>query len=772
MSLRRKPINFDNKFTELQSTFDAIFRVSSTSDKSISGMNMYQLVYDMCNAIPRPFTDRLFAGVADYLDKHTVRVCEEILSHNDIATAYAREFERFELAAGDISRGCDYLNRLISQTGMGSGPDRRPTVISGKYKKQNVQALAMSLWKNNVLFTIRDQYQNRLFYQVFEMIRRDRDGNEAPHSTIKTVVTSLVQANAFTDQPLQLYIEEFERPYLVHTKRYFEAESAREMAAGDISTFMKKAMTRLQQEIMRNNRYCHSSSHRRVVKEFEAQYISAYQDRIVDEFRNMLVEERFEDCTLAYSLLNRIPDGLKPILTIYEEYVAKLGMDILSKLGSSIPKIPKSYVDQLLSLHTKYYGVNHDVFSSDPLFTAAVDKAFRTIVNDNRVNPSANGPETLARYCDMMMRKSTSKKEAASSMMSSGLEGKKKATRRVVESDDTDPEEKLMKMVTLFKYVEEKDIFQKFYSRMLAKRLIYSTSSSEELEMNMINKLKEICGVEYTSKLNKMFTDISLSTDLNSTFRDYLKQHASKLNVGFDIQVLTAGAWPLNQKDDSKTMDANRINIPAELEKSVSQFEQFYGQHHSGRKLLWQWNLARGELRVNFLDRPYEIQMGLYQMVLLLLFNDALSLTVEDIVQQSCLSEADVVRSLKPLVDLQLLEVSEKSLKPHTEVSLNLSFTSKRTKIKVAAAAQTEQQETINARKAVDEDRRMYLQAAIVRIMKSRQTLTHVQLVQEIIDQANSRFSPSVIMIKKCIEQLLEKQFLARQERDTYVYVA
>lgn len=30
----------------------------------------------MCNAIPRPFTDRLFAGVADYLDKHTVRVCE------------------------------------------------------------------------------------------------------------------------------------------------------------------------------------------------------------------------------------------------------------------------------------------------------------------------------------------------------------------------------------------------------------------------------------------------------------------------------------------------------------------------------------------------------------------------------------------------------------------------------------------------------------------------------------------------------------------------
>lgn len=66
----------------------------------------------------------------------------------------------------------------------------------------------------------------------------------------------------------------------------------------------------------------------------------------------------------------------------------------------------------------------------------------------------------------------------------------------------------------------------------------------------------------------------------------------------------------------------------------------------------------------------------------------------------------------------------------------------------------------------------MYLQAAIVRIMKSRQALTHVQLVQEIIDQTRARFSPSVMMIKKCIEQLLEKQFIARKDRDTYVYVA
>lgn len=214
-----------------------------------------------------------------------------MLTHDDIVTSYARAFERFALAAEYMSRGCCYLDRINTSSyasGRNSGTNH-----SGKYRKQNVEALALLLWKSNVLFTIRDRYQNKLFYQVFEWIRQDRDGDDAPHSTIKSVVTSLVQVNSFTEQPLQLYIEEFERPYLVHTKRYYEAEAAREIASGSISNFMQKANERLQQEIMRNNQYCHSTSHGRIVKEFEAQYITAYQDRIIDEFEVMLKDERF-----------------------------------------------------------------------------------------------------------------------------------------------------------------------------------------------------------------------------------------------------------------------------------------------------------------------------------------------------------------------------------------------------------------------------------------------------------------------------------------------
>lgn len=58
--------------------------------------------------------------------------------------------------------------------------------------------------------------------------------------------------------------------------------------------------------------------------------------------------------------------------------------------------------------------------------------------------------------------------------------------------------------------------------------------------------------------------------------------------------------------------------------------------------------------------------------------------------------------------------------------------------------------------------------------MKARKVLNHVNLVQEVIDQAKARFTPNVPMIKKCIEQLIEKEYLTRieGENDKYQYVA
>jgi Cullin protein neddylation domain len=73
---------------------------------------------------------------------------------------------------------------------------------------------------------------------------------------------------------------------------------------------------------------------------------------------------------------------------------------------------------------------------------------------------------------------------------------------------------------------------------------------------------------------------------------------------------------------------------------------------------------------------------------------------------------------------------------------------------------------------SIDEDRALCLKATLVRIMKSRKELSHQELIQQCISLCKNRFSPSVPMIKKCIEHLIEKQFIERIEQDRFLYIS
>ena len=53
----------------------------------------------------------------------------------------------------------------------------------------------------------------------------------------------LVELNSLAEHPLGLYIDEFEKPYLKHTRRYYERESAAVIANASISEYMEKAWT-------------------------------------------------------------------------------------------------------------------------------------------------------------------------------------------------------------------------------------------------------------------------------------------------------------------------------------------------------------------------------------------------------------------------------------------------------------------------------------------------------------------------------------------------
>lgn len=73
----------------------------------------------------------------------------------------------------------------------------------------------------------------------------------------------------------------------------------------------------------------------------------------------------------------------------------------------------------------------------------------------------------------------------------------------------------------------------------------------------------------------------------------------------------------------------------------------------------------------------------------------------------------------------------------------------------------------------VEEDRRHLVEASIVRIMKSRRTAHHNDLIAEVTRQLSVRFVPSPPFIKQRIESLIEREYLERSsDRRVYKYMA
>jgi len=137
--------------------------------------------------------------------------------------------------------------------------------------------------------------------------------------------------------------------------------------------------------------------------------VASHSDLLVEEFQQLLKNDKNEDLSRSYLLLSRIANGLQPLKEKFEQHVRQAGLVSVEKVAENESELdPKAYADALLTVHKKFFELVVTSFKNDAGFMAALDKACRDFVNRNAVckTSSSRSPELLARYTDILLKKS------------------------------------------------------------------------------------------------------------------------------------------------------------------------------------------------------------------------------------------------------------------------------------------------------------------------------------------------------------------------------
>ncbi|GLU01917.1 hypothetical protein SLE2022_191970 [Rubroshorea leprosula] len=685
-----------------------------------SGLSFEELYRNAYNMVLHKFGEKLYSGLVTTMTFHLKEICSSIE-----AAQGGLFLEELNRKWADHNKALQMIRDILMYM------DR--TFIPSAHKTP-VHELGLNLWRDVVIHS--SKIQTRLLDTLLELIQGERSGEVINRGLMRNITKMLMDLGS------SVYQDDFEKQFLESSADFYRLESQEFIESCDCGEYLKKAERRLNEEIERVSHYLDAKSEAKITNVVEKELIESHMQRLVhmenSGLVNMIVGDKYEDLGRMYSLFRRVASGLVLIRDVMTSYIRETGKQLVTDLERL--KDPVDFVQRLLDIKDKYDKIIGSAFSNDKTFQNALNSSFEYFINLN-----SRSPEYISLFVDDKLRK--------------GLKG----------VSEEDVEIILDKVMMLFRYLQEKDVFEKYYKQHLAKRLLSGKTVSDDAERSLIVKLKTECGYQFTSKLEGMFTDMKTSED---TMQGFYAHVGADLGDGptLSVQVLTTGSWP--------TQPINTCNLPTEILSVCEKFRNYYLGTHTGRRLTWQTNMGTADLKATFgKGQKHELNVSTYQMCVLMLFNNADRLTYREIEQAAEIPASDLKRCLQSLAcvkgkNVLRKEPMSKDIADSDAFFFNDKFTSKFFKVKIGTVVAQRESEPENqeTRQRVEEDRKPQIEAAIVRIMKARRVLDHNNIVTEVTKQLQSRFLPNPVVIKKRIESLIEREFLERDKGDRKLY--
>lgn len=633
-----------------------------------------------------------------------------------ILRSVARDWETLQLSIRMLSDVLMYLDRAyVRESGL-------PPVYE----------VGATIFREIVLEALDAKVVDLLSQIILRQIRRARKGETVSLDDVRWLLTLLLDSKNAAGE--SVYTTCFEPLFIKETEQYYSTV-AKDLLSNENGAFYLQGIAHAldkEERLLRLD-------------------IPASKEQGIDLVQRILVKDNLSSAmffseglefwiaerTPELALVRKITTGsAQPILkgaltTCVEQQVSSIPIEQGGKESASQKAV--RWLTAIALLRKKYSAICSENFEADVELTDSIEAAFSGILNKQ---PSF--AEYLSLFIDSHIKKASDKTENA-----------------------------LDAAVDLFRLVRDKDLFERQYRAHLAKRVLQLRLALISLERSMVARLRDDTGPTFTSKLEGMLKDVSVSQDLGKEFKG--------TDITFEARVLTATFWPF--QNSAEVVD---IIYPEVFKKQMVNFEKFYIEKHKGRVLSWAPMRGLASLRMRYGKRMYEASMLTYAAMVLLLFEEHDSLTFSEIAQLTQIPKHELVRhvqsvSVAPKTRLLRKLPMSREISDDHSFCINEKFEAPTSKFRVLTVALS--REKAKEREKLEEDveysRRMEVDAAIVRIMKSRKRAEHNELMAEVIRQVGRRFSPLPAFIKTRIGSLIEREYLARgEDLSSYIYLA
>lgn len=351
-------------------------------------------------------------------------------------------------------------------------------------RHESLRDISIELFRSNVF--VHSKLNPRIVDGACDLVTTDRTGGELDTDMFSKTV------NMF--HHLQVYTKHFE-PRLMEISQEYVMKWADEEVEKPLPEYVRNSRALMDREMLRVAKFgLPNTTKRELLTLLEDHVISRKAPRLInqDELADLLEANAVDDLELLYSLLERrkLGTSLRPG---FVKWIEDEGTAIVFN-----EKDQDSMVIHLLTLKRQLDTYWKASFHRDTELGHGLREAFELFMNKTKKTNASWGTdnsktgEMIAKYVDMLLRGGAKAIPASLSRRAEKpdvVEAEEDNEERIFD-EDTEVNDQLDQVLDLFRFVHGKAVFEAFYKKDLARRLLMGRSASADAERSMLQRLK------------------------------------------------------------------------------------------------------------------------------------------------------------------------------------------------------------------------------------------------------------------------------------------